>query len=237
MELLEILIEIKGCGLYSPQAWEAYLDCFENADQLRKRVPAVPIPSQIPGRVVVGCATPTTSLDPSISPKIVSAGLWESQWRRNHPKIGIISGCFDLLHLGHVKSMEYAKALLDRQGPAALCVLTLSDEQIHAKKGNNRPVLNANERLRLITAIRYVDYTVLLDEPDCLSALARLKPDWYFKTSQDLERDIVRREAVLVESYGGSVEVFPDSISRITSTSELIACIGARFHPQQEPPS
>jgi len=234
MELEEILTEFKGCGLYSPDAWDAYLDCFQDGAQLRVRLPAAPNPHEIPQRIARGSAAPAERLDPSISPKILLTEQWESQLRRDGRKIGVISGCFDLVHLGHVKAVEYAKTFLAQRGAAVLCVLTLTDEHIRAKKGMHRPVLNVNERFRLITALRFVDHAMLLDGPNCLSALRRLRPDWYFKTRQDLERTVVHREAELVQSCGGSVEVFPDSISRITSTSELIEKIRARLRGPQE---
>jgi MoaA/NifB/PqqE/SkfB family radical SAM enzyme len=108
-------------------------------------------------------------------------------------------------------------------------VLTLPDEHIQYRKGPGRPILNVNERFRLVTALRYVDYVVLLDEPDCLSMLACLKPDRYFKSKEDLERPVVRKEADVVQSYGGVLDVFPDAVSNITTTTEIIEKIKRQF--------
>ena len=235
MELLEILAEIKVCGFYSSRAWDAYLECFEDSNRIRTRLPAASISDELPRRISGRCSAPAERLEPSISPKILLREQWESELRGNNQRFGVISGCFDLLHLGHAKAMEYAKGFLANRGPTALCVLTLSDQQIHARKGRNRPVLNVNERFRLITALRFVDYAMLLDQPDCLAALQQLRPSWYFKTRQDLERDVVRREADLVQSCGGAVELFPDSIAHIASTSELVAKIGRPCRVGQEP--
>ena len=223
MELCELLREIKYYRIFSPQDWEEYLAGFSDSDLMGIRSATLKNETigEIARRIRFGRTQICQALD-LVSTKIVTPGFLKEEKRRAEMTLGVVSGCFDLLHLGHVKGMQYAKDFLSRFHNGKLCVLTLSDRHIRMKKGRNRPILDVNERFRMITGIRYVDYAILLDTPDCLRMLKHLKPDWYFKSEQDVERDVVRREVDLVQDQGGLLQLFPDYVSNITSTTEII---------------
>jgi D-beta-D-heptose 7-phosphate kinase/D-beta-D-heptose 1-phosphate adenosyltransferase len=141
--------------------------------------------------------------------------------------LGVVSGAFDLLHLGHIRGIAFARSFLEQRPNPKLCAMTLSDEHIRAKKGPGRPILNLSERLDMLSHIRHVDYVLSLEAPDCLSALGQLRPDFFFKDAGDRAQSIVGQEMELVESVGGKVVLFPES-TRVTSTSELVETIARR---------
>jgi len=168
-----------------------------------------------------------------LSETVTSAHLFVER-QRGSAVLGVVSGCFDLLHLGHIRSMAYAKQFLSQYTNPLLAALTLSDENIRAKKGNNRPVLELNERLGMICSVECVDYVIPLEQSNCLTVLDELKPDYFFKTGTDRVQGIVRQEMELVESYGGKVEVFPSSLfSGIKSTTEIIGSVLERIMKEQ----
>src|SRR5437868_5848659 len=81
-------------------------------------------------------------------------------------KIVLANGCFDILHVGHVRYLEGARALGD-----ALVVAINSDRSVRALKGPGRPILNEKERSTLVSALRCVDHVVVFDEPDVTRVL------------------------------------------------------------------
>ena len=87
--------------------------------------------------------------------------------------------------------------------------MTLSDEDIRAKNGESRRVLDLNERLRTLCNLCFVDYAVPLATPDCLDAIEAPRPKYIFKARGDNMQGIVRDEMNLVESYGGTIAFFP----------------------------
>jgi D-beta-D-heptose 7-phosphate kinase/D-beta-D-heptose 1-phosphate adenosyltransferase len=219
VELEQILREIGRYRLYAPRDWAAYLASFEGADAMDLT------PSALDGELAKRVREGSRPVDEALrlaSHKIVTPAAIEAQRRATRVTLGIVSGCFDLLHLGHVKGIQYARDFVGRYPNGRLCVLALSDRHIREKKGDERPILNVNERLGMIVALRCVDHAILLDEPDCLAALQRLKPDWYFKSTLDLEQDVVRREVALVRALGGALVRFPASTVNIISTTEII---------------
>jgi len=220
MNPTEILRELRSLELYSPEEWEEYISNFSIKDndfnysahqsdsflsRIKQRKGAKPV-----------------VVDPKISIKITDPESLATQDFRDENTIGVVSGCYDLLHLGHVRSMAYAKQHLLQYENPKLVALVLSDENIRVKKGNNRPVLNLNERVGMICALNSVDYVIPLQYPNCLDALEKLRPDYFFKGNADRSQDIVRQEMELVESHGGNVIVFPKGQGRARSTTTLI---------------
>src|SRR6185503_553131 len=132
-------------------------------------------------------------------------------------KIVFANGCFDVLHVGHVRYLAGARELGD-----ILIVGINSDMQVAAQKGAGRPVLPANERAEIVAALEAVTYVTIFDEPTVEELLLALKPDVHAKgtdytTDTVPERDVVR-------SYGGQVAIAGDPKDH--STSEIIARLG-----------
>lgn len=220
MKPIEILNELKSLELYSPEEWEEYISNFSIREQ-DLNSPA----NQSGGflsRIKQGKGAEPVAVDPRISVKITDPESLATYDSRGETTIGVVSGCYDLLHLGHVRNMADAKQHLLQYKNKKLVALVLSDENIRVKKGDNRPVLNLNERLGMICALNSVDYVIPLQYPNCLDALEKLRPDYFFKGNADRSQDIVRQEMELVESHGGNVIVFPKGQGRARSTTTLI---------------
>ena len=109
------------------------------------------------------------------------------------------NGCFDILHVGHVRYLQATKALADFS-----IVMLNSDSSVKMLKGESRPINNENDRAEILTALQCVDYVVLFEEKSPAKLLEEIKPDIYTKgadyTIETLpERDIVLRNNIRVE--------------------------------------
>lgn len=122
---------------------------------------------------------------------------------RNGQKEGktyvVTNGCFDILHVGHVRYLQKTKEFADY-----LIVMLNSDVSVKALKGEGRPINNENDRAEILSALSCVDYVVLFDEKSPGGLLEDIKPDVYTKgadyTLETLpERDIVLRNNIRVE--------------------------------------
>lgn len=131
-------------------------------------------------------------------------------WRTSGLKVGLANGVFDLLHVGHVRYLEGAKALCDR-----LVVAVNSDASTRAYKGPTRPVIPEAERAELVAALRCVDAVLLFDEPDVRAVIRALKPDVHVKGTDYTPQSIPERDEV--EAYGGQVAVAGDAKQHSTS--------------------
>jgi len=132
-------------------------------------------------------------------------------------KIVFANGCFDVLHVGHVRYLAGARELGD-----ILIVGINSDQQVALQKGAGRPVLPASERAEIVAALESVTYVTIFNEPTVDELLLALKPDVHAKgtdytTDTVPERDVVR-------SYGGQVAIVGDPKDH--STSAIIARLG-----------
>ena len=125
----------------------------------------------------------------------------------------LTNGCFDVLHAGHIRYLEGARALGD-----VLIVAINSDRQVAALKGPGRPVLPESERAELIAALEAVDLVTLFDEPTVTELLLALKPDVHAKGTDYTEETVPERD--VVRSFGGRVAIVGDPKDH--STSELI---------------
>jgi cytidyltransferase-like protein len=222
MKPVEIIKDIKSLKVYTPEQFAEYLGYFRQKDELLKYLQQdTTTQNEIGRRIQTRAGATPINPDYSLSERITRVHfLRESQ--RESATLGIVSGCFDLLHLGHIRSMAYARQFLSQYPNPLLVALTLSDADIRAKKGESRPVLNVNERLDMICNVDCVDYVLPLEEPNCLSVLRELKPDYFFKDDSDNLQGIVRKEIDLVQSCGGSVAFFPERPGRGISTTRLI---------------
>lgn len=119
--------------------------------------------------------------------------------RAERKKIVFTNGCFDLLHVGHVRYLTAARALGD-----VLIVGLNSDSSVKMLKGAERPINNQNDRAEILSGLRAVDDVVIFDERTAEALIAEVKPDVYVKGGDyDLS---TLPEAKIVQSYGGRVE-------------------------------
>jgi rfaE bifunctional protein nucleotidyltransferase chain/domain len=132
--------------------------------------------------------------------------------------VAFANGCFDLLHVGHIRYLQSAGAEADR-----LVVAINDDESVRKLKGDGRPVLAAADRAELVAALRGVDYVVIFPEPTVGPLLQALKPDVHCKGT-DYTLDTVP-ERDIVKGYGGRVAIVGDPKDH--STRDLLARIGS----------
>jgi rfaE bifunctional protein nucleotidyltransferase chain/domain len=122
--------------------------------------------------------------------------------KRNGRRLVFTNGCFDLLHPGHIGSLQQARGLGD-----ALMVGLNSDASVRKLKGAGRPVLPERERAEILAALECVDAVVIFDEPTPREVIARLLPDVLVKGGDWPGDQIVGREEV--EAAGGRVVSIP----------------------------
>lgn len=126
-------------------------------------------------------------------------------WRRDGKIVVWTNGCFDFLHLGHVRTLQAAKALGD-----ILVVGVNSDESVRELKGPGRPVFPACERVEMLAALECVDCVVVFQELTPENAVARLQPDIHCKGADYAPPNGKPiPEAKVVEGYGGRVAFLP----------------------------
>jgi len=154
--------------------------------------------------------------------KIVSRdGLRQrvAEWRRAGQQIVLANGCFDLLHVGHVRYLRGAKALGGK-----LVVAMNSDASVRQIKGEGRPFMPAQERAEIVAALTDVDAVVLFDEPDVRALIREVRPDIQAKGTDYTRENVPERDEVL--AYGGRVEIVGDPKDH--STTELLKRTGGR---------
>ncbi len=140
--------------------------------------------------------------------KTILAGL-----RRRGERIVFTNGCFDLLHIGHLRYLQRARRCGDR-----LVVGINSDRSVKKIKGPLRPLLPQAERAEVLAALSCVDYVTIFDEPDPFAVITALKPDVLIKGSDWGKNNIIGRD--VVERRGGRVRRVP--LIKGVSTTKLI---------------
>ena len=146
--------------------------------------------------------------------------------KKQGKKVAHCHGCFDLLHLGHIKHFEAAKKAAD------ILVVTITPDRF-VNKGPGRPVFNENLRMEAIAALQAVDYVALNKWETAIETIKKIKPDFYVKGQdyKDREKDITKNiylEEEAVKSVGGEI-YFTEEI--MFSSSSLI---NAHFSPFNE---
>ena len=131
-------------------------------------------------------------------------------WRKTKQKIVFTNGCFDLLHAGHVTYLEAAK----KRGDKLILGLN-TDRSVSALKGPTRPVVNENDRARVLAALASVDAVILFDEDTPLNLINTLKPDVIAKGSDYTADQVVGGKEV--ESWGGEIALIDLVAGRSTS--------------------
>ena len=143
-----------------------------------------------------------------------------ADWRAEGKRVVLANGCFDLLHVGHVRYLEAARALGD-----ALIVGLNSDASVGRLKGPGRPLMAAGERAEILGALAAVDLVVVFEEDSAEALIERVRPDVHAKGTDYTEETVPERDAV--RAAGGRVAIAGDPKSH--ATRDLIAAIVARF--------
>jgi len=132
-------------------------------------------------------------------------------------RIVLANGCFDILHVGHVRYLAGARSEGD-----LLIVGVNSDEQVREQKGEGRPILPATQRAEIVAALESVNYVTIFDEPTVAELLLALRPDVHAKGTDYTVDTVPERE--VVKSYGGRVAIVGDPKDH--STSEILSQMG-----------
>lgn len=138
-------------------------------------------------------------------------------------RIVFTNGCFDVLHVGHARYLEDARALGD-----LLVVGLNSDASVRGLKGPQRPIVPEADRAELLAALAAVDYVVLFDEATPEALIRRVRPDIHVKGGDYREEDLP--EAPLIRSLGGEVHLMPLVEGR--STTDVVRTILERYAPR-----
>jgi rfaE bifunctional protein nucleotidyltransferase chain/domain len=139
--------------------------------------------------------------------------------RSGGSSIILANGCFDVLHVGHVRYLAWAKDL-----GGFLVVGINSDEQVRKLKGEGRPVQTENERAEIIAAFRCVDAVTIFHEPTVEELIRSIRPDIHAKGTDYTESSVPERETVI--ECGGRVAIVGDPKDH--SSSAIVAAIMER---------
>jgi rfaE bifunctional protein nucleotidyltransferase chain/domain len=166
--------------------------------------------------ILFGAGSERLEISSDVAVKVVGWDQLERDrdaWREAGLKVVWTNGCFDLLHVGHLRSLEAAKKLGDK-----LVVGINGDASARALKGEGRPLMPAEERAQLVASLAPVDRVVVFEEATPEAALERLRPDVHAKGEDYADRPMPER--AVVEAYGGVVELLPLVTGR--STTDLV---------------
>jgi rfaE bifunctional protein nucleotidyltransferase chain/domain len=134
-----------------------------------------------------------------------------AEWRRAGQAVILANGCFDLLHVGHIRYLQGAKALGGK-----LVVAMNSDQSVRQLKGEGRPFMPGDERAEIIAALSDVDAVVIFAEPDVRSLIREFHPDVQAKGTDYTRETVPERDEVL--AYGGRVEIVGDPKDHSTTS-------------------
>ena len=143
-----------------------------------------------------------------------------ASWRRDGKRLVLANGCFDLLHVGHVRYLSEARALGD-----ALLVGVNGDASVGRLKGPGRPIMTAAERAEIVGALAAVDGVIIFEEDTAHVLVARLRPDVHAKGTDYTVESVPERRAV--QEAGGRVAIAGDPKGH--ATRDLIRLIAERF--------
>ena len=142
-------------------------------------------------------------------------------WRRAGERVTLANGCFDVLHVGHIRYLSAAHELGGK-----LIVAVNSDDSVRALKGAGRPVMPAEERAEILAAITDVDAVVIFPERDVRAIIREIRPDFHAKGTDYTAQSVPERE--VVEACGGRVAIVGDPKNH--SATEIIE---SRITPQK----
>lgn len=168
------------------------------------------IPKQIKGRIF---------------PKEPALAVLQKKLRRQKKKIVFTSGSFDLIHVGHCRYLEEAKARGD-----VLVVGLSSNEAIHQVKGPDKPVLDQRVRAEMLLYLRAVDYVVVVNQPSCVKALKYLQPDIFITVGEEWNKGCQDcPEAKAVRAGGGKVVVVKRQSPKISTTAIMDSIVARQI--------
>jgi len=127
-------------------------------------------------------------------------------------KIVATNGCFDILHAGHVSYLELAREMGD-----ILVVGVNDDKTVRDLKGEGRPINSIEDRVKVLSSIRYVDLVVIFHEKRASSFLEAIKPDIYVKGGDYTLDDLPECEQAVLEEHTLDVQILPELTGRSTS--------------------
>ena len=128
--------------------------------------------------------------------------------------VAFANGCFDLLHVGHIRYLESAAEEAD-----VLVVAINDDDSVRTLKGEGRPILSASDRAELVAALRCVDYVIIFPEPNVGPLLTALRPDVHCKGTDYTIESVPERD--IVAGYGGRTAIVGDP--KHHSTRDLLS--------------
>jgi D-glycero-beta-D-manno-heptose 1-phosphate adenylyltransferase len=141
------------------------------------------------------------------------------EWRHAGERVTLANGCFDLLHVGHVRYLHAAKELGGR-----LVVAINSDDSVRSLKGEGRPLMPAEERAEILAALADVDAVVIFPERDVRALIREIRPDVQAKGTDYTAENVP--EADVVREHGGRVAIVGDPKDH--SASEIINRLAPR---------
>jgi len=151
---------------------------------------------------------------------LAEAARLAAGWRAEGRRVVLANGCFDLLHVGHVRYLAEARRLGD-----VLVVAVNGDASVRRLKGPGRPLMPAEERAEILAALTPVDAVVIFEEDSVEGVIAALQPDVHAKGTDYTEATVPERAAVA--AAGGRVAIAGDA--KAHSTRDLIQVIVERF--------
>jgi rfaE bifunctional protein nucleotidyltransferase chain/domain len=155
-------------------------------------------------------------LTTSLHRKIVSRGELQQRvadWRLAGERVTLANGCFDLLHVGHVRYLHAARELGSK-----LIVAVNADVSVRALKGEGRPVMPAEERAEILASLEDVDAVVIFPEGDVRAIIREIRPDFHAKGTDYTAESVPERAEV--EACGGRVVIVGDPKNH--SATEII---------------
>ncbi len=142
----------------------------------------------------------------SFHPKILSREQLQrrvADWRRAGERITLANGCFDLLHVGHVRYLHAAREIGGK-----LIVAVNADDSVRALKGEGRPLMPAEERAEILAALADVDAVVVFSETDVRALVREIRPDFHAKGTDYTAENVPERDEV--EACGGRAVIVGD---------------------------
>ena len=149
-------------------------------------------------------------------PKIVSRRELQQlvlNWRAAGGRVTLTNGCFDVLHVGHVRYLHAARELGGK-----LIVAVNGDDSVRALKGEGRPAMPADERAEILASLSDVDAVVIFPEKDVRAIIREIRPDFHAKGTDYTEQNVPERDEV--EACGGRVVIVGDPKNH--SATEII---------------
>lgn len=153
---------------------------------------------------------------------VAEAGRLAGRLRAEGKRVVLANGCFDLLHVGHVRYLEAARRLGD-----VLFVGLNGDAAVARLKGRGRPLMPAVERVELLSALRAVDHVVVFEDDTADALIAAVRPDVHAKGTDYTPESVPERETV--RAYGGRVAIVGDPKEH--ATRDVIGQIARCFAP------